>query len=172
MMRLLQRGCFALCVIGVVSSLGAAPISAAVPPSTAHVCKQTPDQSAKVQKILAQFPDGGQGLADVIAKAVEADPCLAGAFVAAALNANSAQQTAIGTGLADAAIFFANSDSPDAKAAQEELQAAIASAPTGTATAFNLGGGPAALTALLGTGAGLQLTTSGCVSPSRPGNGC
>jgi hypothetical protein len=174
---LLQRTCFVLCVIGVVSSLAAIPAGAATSagpgtPATPRVCKQTTDQPVRVKKILDAFPNGGQGLSDAIAKAVEADPCLASAIVAAALDANAAQQSAIGTGLADAAIFFANSDSPDAKEAQEILQAAIASAPGGTISAFNVGGGPTALSTLPGSTAGPALTTSGCVSPSRPGNGC
>jgi hypothetical protein len=103
---------------------------------------------------------------------VEADPSLASVVVAAALTANPAQQTAIGTGLANAAVFFANSSSPNAKAAQQQLQAAIASAPTSTVTAFNIGGGAIALLSLLGTSTSTQLTTNNCVSPSRPGNGC
>ena len=125
---------------------------------------------ATIAAILAQFPNGGPGLADAIAQAVEADPSLAQAAVAAAQTANPAQQAAIGSGLAQAAIFFANAGTSEAAAAGQQIQTALASAPAGTLTAFNAGGGAAALAALV---SGSQtLTTNNCVSPNRPGNGC
>jgi hypothetical protein len=133
---------------------------------------QTASPQDQIAAIIAQFPDGGQPLADAIAAAVEANPSLASAVTQAAIAATSpAVQTALGGGLAEAAVFFANSSSPDAKAAQEQIQAAIAAAPAATLSAFNAGGGAAALLASLGSG-GTTLTTSNCVSPSRPGNGC
>jgi hypothetical protein len=131
----------------------------------------TPAQQQTIDALLQQYPDGGQALADAIAQTIEADPSFAAVAVAAALNANAAEQTAIGTGLAEAAVFFANSNTPGAVAAQQLLQSAIGSAPTNTTTAFTLGGGTAALLALLGGSSGL-LTTDRCISPNLPGSGC
>jgi len=148
MRKFLLRVCLVVCVFGMPALATAAPDAG---------------QQAKVATMLAEHPNGGRELAHEIALAVEADPGLADALVAAALNANQAQQQAIGAGLAEALLFFANSDTPAAKAAQQEIQAAMAGAPAGTLTAFN--------TALF-NGNGLTLTTSNCVSPSRPANGC
>jgi len=160
MRALFLRAFVALCVLSVPIAVISAPANA------------QNQQQATIAAILAQYPDGGQGLADAIAAAVEADPSLAQAAVTAALTANPAQQQAIGTGLAEAATFFANSSSPGARTAQQQLQAAMASAPASTLTAFNAGGGAAALLSLLGGGGGTGLTTSNCVSPNRPGAGC
>jgi len=125
---------------------------------------------AKIAAILAQYPDGGPGLSDAIAAAVEADPSLAQAGVAAAASATRAQQQAIGAGLAAAAIFFANAGASGA-AGLQQIQAAMASAPSATLAAFNAGGGATALLTTL-AGGGTGLTTNNCVSPSRPGAGC
>jgi hypothetical protein len=126
---------------------------------------------AVMTTILAQFPNGGDQLSDAIASAVEQDPGLSQAVVEAALTANSTQQQALGTGLANAAVFFANSGTSTAIQAQEAIQAAMANAPGLTQTAFtNSGGTNALITSLTGTNS--NLTTNNCVSPSRPGNGC
>jgi hypothetical protein len=121
----------------------------------------TAAERAQVAAILAQFPNGGSELADAIAKALEADPTLANAVVEAALTATPAQQQAIGGGLALAVAFFAKSDTEKARKAQHEIQAAMAGAPAGTLGAF-------VLSLLFST----NITTSSCVSPSRPGAGC
>jgi hypothetical protein len=157
-------------------SRNATQMSTLLHEASLHTKQQNASNSAtpqqKVAAILAQFPNGGRELSDAIAKAVEADPSLAGAFVAAALTANPAQQKAIGGGLAEAVVYFANNGSDPAKAAQQEIQAAMASAPGATLFAFISGGGATtALAALLGTG-GPVLTTNTCISPSRPGQGC
>ena len=156
MRKLLLRAALVLCVFGM--------------PSLA-VAAVTPAQQQAVAAILVQFPDGGQGLADAIAQAVETDPSLADAVVAVALTATPAQQQAIGGGLGAAAAFFANSDTAAARAAQQQLQAAMVNAPTVTLTRFNFAGGATALLALL-TSFDLTLTTNRCVSASRPGNRC
>jgi hypothetical protein len=129
---------------------------------------------ARIERIIKEHPEAGQALAHAIARAVEADPSLANAVVQIALTATTEVQTALGEGLAEAAVYFANSNLPDAVAAQQEIQAAMASAPGSTVTAFNSSGGAAALLSLLGTssGAGTTLTTSNCVSLNRPGHGC
>lgn len=159
MSKVLSRLFVVLCLVGVPALASA---------------QDADSPQAKIAAIIAQYPDGGQPLADAIAAAVEANPSLAGAVTQAALTANSAVQTALGGGLAEAAVFFANSNSPNAQAAQQQIQAAIASVPasSNTVTAFNTGGGAAALLSLLGSSSGTTLTTSKCVSASRPGNGC
>ena len=150
----------------------------------------------KVAAILAQFPDGGPGLSDAIAAAVEMDPSLAPAVVAAALTATPAQQQAIGAGLAIAATFFANAAAglcpdpqqqqlllhlanpppacppPDiARKAEQLIQAAMASAPTLVLTAFAGGGGFLTLSTGFGVGA-TSFSTNSCISPSGPGGTC
>ena len=136
----------------------------------------TAQQQAQVAAILAQFPNGGTGLSDAIAAAVEADPSLAQAVVTAAANATPAQQQAIGFGLAAAAAFFAaqaGGTGPAADAARTAEQliiAAMAAAPPLTQVAFGEGGGFQSLA--LGLGSGTTLTTNACVSPSNPGGRC
>ena len=157
MRKLLLRAAFVLCVFGT--------------PSLAVAAVTPAQQQQAVVAILVQFPDGGQGLADAIAQAIETDPSLADAIVAVALTATPAQQQAIGGGLAAAATFFANSDTAAARAAQQQLQAAMVNAPTVTLTRFNFAGGATALLTLL-TSFNSTLTTTRCVSASRSGNRC
>jgi hypothetical protein len=152
MRRFLLSTCLLFCIIGIP-----APVSAQDNDTAAR---------AKIAAILGQFPDGEQGLADAIAEAVEVDPSLARLVVQAALTATPAQQSAIGAGLAEAAAFFAHSDTASARAAQEQIAAAMATAPVATLTAY--GGGAASLM----WGSGATLTTDNCVSRSRPGKGC
>src|SRR5947208_10014702 len=97
MRRLLLASC-------IIFFAAATPLSA-----SAQVVNTT--AQAKIAAILTQFPDGGTGLSDAIALAVEADPSLAPAAVAAANIATPAQQQAIGAGLAIAATFFASAAS-------------------------------------------------------------
>ena len=162
MRRLFLASCVILLMIG-------APLSASAQAVSAQA-------QATIAALLAQYPDGGTGLSNAIAAAVEADPSLAVAAVAAAATATPAQQQAIGFGLAAAATFFANAASgsgPDAdfaRAAERTILGAMASAPAATQTAFAEGGGFTALTTTLGGGA--NLTTNTCVSPSQPGGTC
>jgi hypothetical protein len=131
---------------------------------------------AKVAAILARFPNGGTGLRDAIAAAVETAPSLAQAVVAAAQTATPAQQEAIGGGLAAAATFFANEAAGSgaaadaARNAEQQILAAMASAPTIAQTAFATAGGPAALAIALG-GSATNMGTD-CVSPSHGHERC
>src|SRR5205809_231504 len=133
-------------------------VGVVVAPPMAPAQTITAAAQAKVSATLAQFPDGGQGLVDAVAAAVEADPTLAFAFVAAAATATPAQQQAIGAGLAVAAIFFANlaaGNGPDADAARNAerlILAALAAAPVTTLTAFSGAGGFTILATTLGGG--------------------
>ncbi|HEX3884317.1 MAG TPA: hypothetical protein VHW66_16795 [Stellaceae bacterium] len=156
MTKVLSRLFVVLCLVGVPA------LASAQDSGTAQ---------SQIAAIIAQYPDGGQALSDAVAAAVEANPSLAAAVTQLALTATATVQTALGGGLAEAAVFFASSSSPNAQAAQQQIQAAIASAPASIVTAFNSGGGAAALLSTIGTSS-TQLTTSNCVSPSRRGSGC
>jgi hypothetical protein len=139
---------------------------------SAQTTTPTPQQTQAVAAILAQFPAGGPGLRAAIARAVEANPSLAYAVVAAAATANPDQQKAMGEGMADARDFYAKLGSPFAVAAQQLIQSAILSAPPAMLIAFNIAVQQSSLAlAIPGTG-GPSVTTNTCVSPSRPGNGC
>jgi hypothetical protein len=131
---------------------------------------------SQIQAILAQYPNGGDALAAAIAAAVEANPNLADDVVAASQNATPDQQTAMGTGLANAANYFANLNTPAGNAAHDEIVAAAANGPALLIASLDAsitptaGGGPG------GTFGGLTQnfnnnTThqNSCVSPSRPG---
>jgi hypothetical protein len=153
-----------------IVSLGAAPPTAAAQTISAAA-------QAKAAAVLAQFPDGCQGLGDAVAAAVEADPSLAFAFVAAAATATPCQQQAIGAGLAVALTFFANiaaGTGPDADAARNAerlIQVALLTAPVTTLTAFSDAGGFTILATTLGGGSASS-TTNSCISPSGPGATC
>jgi hypothetical protein len=163
LLRLFLAGCAIL--LGVMA-----------PPSTQGQTV-TAAQKAKVAAILVQCPDGGPCLSDAIAAAVEADPTLTFAVVAAALIATPEQQQAIGAGMAAAATFFAVAaagSGPDADAARNAerlIQTAMTTAPTVALTAFAGAGGFTVLATTLGGGSA-SLTTSTCVSPSGPGASC
>jgi len=122
---------------------------------------------AFVKAIEGQFSGGAQ-LTNAIGRAVEEDPDLAQAVVDAAQNATPAVQQALGSGLADAALYFANdTSSADAAGAQAEIQAAIASSTGLTQTAAINGGGATALTTTLTT-TNPTLTTQQCSSNVCP----
>jgi hypothetical protein len=132
--------------------------------------------SPQITALLAQFPAGGPGLRAAIAQAVEANPSLAADAVFAAQSGNASQKEAIGSGLADAASFFAKSGSASALQAQAQIQAALTYADAGTQAGVSLSNQQAqastssyqGIPGFNSTGA----TTSGCVnqtvSPSRP----
>ena len=130
-----------------------------------------PAREAQIAALLAEFPQGGSGLRAAIARAVEEDPSLAKAVVASTGKANPAQQLAIGEGLADADLFFARLNTPEAIQAQELIETAMASAPSGVLAGFAFAGGNAVPEPIPGIG-NAGLTTNGCVSPSRPGLRC
>lgn len=152
---------YLLAILFVFATLGTGPVATAQP---------SPEAVAQVQAIIAQFPNGGPGLRAAIARAVAADPSLAEAVVAAAAAANPAQQRSIGAGLADAAAFFSRIGTSFARAAQQVIQTAIASAPPTVLAAFTFvantaasqGGG-------FGVPSGLTITANRCISPSGPG---
>jgi len=129
---------------------------------------------AQVQAILAQYPNGGDALAAAIAAAVEANPGLADDIVSASQNATSDQQSAIGTGLANAANYFASLGTSDGNADHDQIVAAAANGPALLIAALDAaivptaGGGStfAGLTNNLNNNTTRQ---NSCVSPARPG---
>lgn len=129
----------------------------------------------QVSALLAQYPDGGAPLAAAITAAVEANPALAYAIASAAFSATPAQQTAMGTGLADAANYFANLNTGNGTNDANEIVAAIATGPAVMIAAADAEISPTAGGGGGGTAGGLATNnTSGsgqssCVSPSRPG---
>jgi hypothetical protein len=129
------------------------------------------DARSTIAAILARFPNGGTGLSDAISQAIEANPSLVDAVAAAAAAANPAQQQSIGIGLAQAAQFEANSGTAAGQAVQLQIQAVIPTAPAATVAAFYAGGGTILLLDIA-TGGAPNLTTSSCVSPSKPHGGC
>lgn len=133
-----------------------------------------PAAQAKVAAILAQYPNGGAGLQAAIAGAVEADPSLAAAVVAASNTASVVQQQAMGVGLSQAATALAASGTPAGQAGAQQIQQALAGAPAGILVAFagndptggsTPGGGA-------GGGGGSNPTPAGCVSGSAVNGGC
>jgi hypothetical protein len=93
--------------------------------------------SPTITALLAQFPAGGPGLRAGIALAIESDPSLAADAVFAAQSANQSQKEAVGSGLADAASFFAKLGSASALQAQAQIQAALTYADAGTQAGVN-----------------------------------
>ncbi|HVA12852.1 MAG TPA: hypothetical protein VNF99_06365 [Stellaceae bacterium] len=129
---------------------------------------------AQIQALLAQYPNGGAGLTAAITAAVEANPALAADVAAVALNANPAQQEAMGTGLADAANFFGSQGTVAGNAARDEILTAAANGPPDMVAAVDAaieptaGGGPNG--AFGGLVSNFQPSSQhSCVSPSRPG---
>ena len=131
---------------------------------------------AQVQAILAANPNGGEALAAAIIAAVEANPNLADDVVAASQNATPDQQAAIGTGLANAANYFANLNTPAGNAAHDEIVAAAANGPALLVASLDAAIAPTAGGGRNGTPFGQlvsqfvhTLHQNSCVSPSRPG---
>jgi hypothetical protein len=130
---------------------------------------------AQIQGMLAQYPNGGDALAAAIAAAIEANANLADDVVAASQNATPDQQTAMGTGLANAANYFANLNTPAGNVAHDEIVAAAANgsalliASLDAAIAPTAGGGPGGTFVGLTQNLNTQ-TQHSCVSPSRPGS--
>jgi hypothetical protein len=97
--------------------------------------------SGAVTSLFAQFPGGGQGLADAIAQLLISDPALADDVAFVAVNsANADQQSAAGAGMAQAEAALRDSDQGGASA--RIARAARASGgPILVALAGGLGGG-------------------------------
>lgn len=127
---------------------------------------------AQVQAIVASYPDGGPGLQQAIAAAVEANPSWAAAVAFMAQSANLLQQQAMGLGLAEAAAVFENSGTPQGIAAAQQIQQAAASGPPALQAAFSLASSTTA-SPITGSSTGSSnLVTSRCISPSGPGARC
>jgi hypothetical protein len=131
--------------------------------------------SPTITALLAQFPAGGPGLRAAVALAIEGNPSLAADAVFAAQSSNASQKEAIGSGLADAANFFAKSGSTSAQQAQAEIQAALTHADAGTQAGANAAGIQAARgsTSTQGIPGFTNTTTTigGCVSQATA-SGC
>lgn len=136
----------------------------------------TAQQTAQVANILAQYPNGGAALAAAITAAVEADPSLSYAVAAASATATPDQQTAMGTGLADAANYFSNLGTAAGTADANEIVAAIATGSTIMIASADAeisptagGGGSGGTFGSLATNNTSGSGQTSCVSPSRPG---
>src|SRR5262245_11661246 len=100
--------------------------------------------SPVITALLAQFPAGGPGLRAGIALALEANPSLAADAVFAAQSGNAKQKEGIGSGLADAANFFAKTGSTSGLQAKDQIQAALTYADAGTQAGVNASNAQAA----------------------------
>ena len=142
-------------------------------PAVGHAQTVSPEAQAKVAAILAQYPQGGPGLQAAITAAVEADPSLSAAVVAAAGTATVVQQQAMGVGLSQAASALAASGTPAGQAGAQEIQQALAGAPAPMLVASvsdptagsSPGGG-------IGGGSNNSTPSSTCVSGSVAGAHC
>lgn len=133
--------------------------------------------SAQVAALLAEFPKGGPGLRAAVARAIEADPSLAADFVAVGGSVPPAAAEAIGTGLADAAQFFAKLGTGWARFALGTIEDAVASGSSYLSAGFTLAGGSAVMGGPFSTGgipglASAAVGTSRCISPSREHGRC
>jgi hypothetical protein len=127
--------------------------------------------SPQVTNLLTQFPDGGPSLRAAVARMVEADASLAADAALAARTATAAQKQAIGSGLWDAASFFAKCGTP-CRGAEMRVRATMDCSDAGTRVGFVSASDATLLQSIPGfDNAGAQ--TSNCpgtvVSPSRPG---
>lgn len=151
-----SRFVWAVLIVAMVSGpISAAPVMA----------QTTPSQEAA--QLLAQYPNGGEGLANAIEQAMLAsdDPvALAQALVALSAAANMQQQAAIGAGLGRAQAQFAAQGN---MVVANGIGSAVAGAPDSVQTAFSAGGGaitvagpaPGGGTTGGGTGAGSDVTS-------------
>ena len=143
-------------------------------PAVGHAQTVSPEAQAKVAAILAQYPQGGPGLQAAITAAVEADPSLSAAVVAASSTATVVQQQAMGVGLSQAASALAASGTPAGQAGAQEIQQALAGAPATMLVAF-AGNDPTAGSSPgggIGGGSNNSTPSSTCVSGSVAGAHC
>jgi hypothetical protein len=159
--------CAAACIFGAPEGASAQPINCSDPAAIASgLCQCVGTVDPRIAAIVAQFPAGGPGLRAAIARAVEADPGLADAAVAAARRANPDQKQAIGAGLADAANYFAKIGLDWARGAEGRIRTAMICADPGTRVGFQLGDLPTLVQGIPGfNNAGA--TTNACVN-GRP----
>jgi hypothetical protein len=150
-------------------------IFAVMPP----VFAQDAAGEAQIQAIVAQYPDGGPGLVAAITAAVETNPALAADVSFVAFNATPAQQEAMGTGLANAANYFADQHTPAGDLAYNEIMTAAANGPPTLIAAVDAAVEPTAGNGRNGNVPFGQLVSDSvhdqqqrCVSPSKPGPSC
>jgi len=121
----------------------------------------------QIAALLVQFPAGGPGLRAAIARALEANPGLADAAVAAARNANPEQKQAIGAGIGDAANYFAKIGQDWARGSEARIRTSMVDADSGTRIGFELASVPALAQGIPGfNNAGAS--SSGCVTGASP----
>lgn len=130
----------------------------------------------RVLALLAQYPEGGPGLRNAVARALRADPDLAQDVAAASHEANLRQRRAIGAGLADALDYFRRQNSATASEAQKKIERARSCCDPETIAAMNsqlqntLQAIPGFNANTTNSGAGGSTDSGGgtIVSPSRP----
>ena len=156
-----MRKCL-LAVLAVAWLLGGATMLPA--PATAQT---TVPINPQIAALLAQYPLGGPALRAAIARAVEADPSLAAAAVAAAAYGTPEQKAAIGAGLGDAVEYFMKIGADWARASEATIRTALVAADPITLAAYvsvvSTQGQP-----IPGTNNNAGNTTNGCISPSVP----
>lgn len=120
----------------------------------------------QVLALMAQYPEGGAGLRNAVARAVQVDPEVAQDWAAASREANPSQRRAIGAGLADALDYFRRANSSAARDAQRKIERALRCGAPETIAAANA----QLLSAFQGVPGFNADTTAadGIVSPSRP----
>lgn len=141
-------------------------------PAVAHAQPANPPGLAQVEAIIATHPNGGPGLQQAIAAAVEAQPGWAAAVVVAARSANVLQQQALGLGLAEAVAWLRRRGSPSDLAAADEIVQAAASAPPAMLATFTIASSTTVAPIANGLTGSSNLVTNNCVSPSAPGHRC
>ena len=141
-------------------------------PAVADAQPANPPGLAQVQAIVASYPNGGPGLQQAIAAAIEANPDWAAAVVLVAQTANVAQQQSLGLGLAEAVAVLQQSGTQAGMAAAEQIKQADASAPPALLAAFTIANSTTAPPLANGLTGSSGLVTNNCISPSAPGHRC
>jgi hypothetical protein len=167
MRKLFLAACAAACMLGAPGFASAQPINCSDPAAIASgLCQCLATVDPRIAAILAQYPAGGPGLRAAIARAVEMDPGLADAAVAAARRANPEQKQAIGAGLADAANYFGKIGLDWARGAEGRIRIAMRCADADTRVGFQIGEVPTLVQGIPGfNNAGAS--TNACVN-GRP----
>jgi hypothetical protein len=164
----MQKHFFAAVAIALVVGVGA-PAWSPVPRAAAQGIGVTNPQ---VAALLAQYPLGGPGLRAAVARLVEATPSLAGAIVTAAAHATPEQKAAIGAGLGDASAYYAKIGTDVAAYAANQITQAMTGADPITLAGYVSVIQPTQAQVIPGSNNNVGNTTSRCISPSTPANGC
>lgn len=141
-------------------------------PAVANAQTSNPPGLAQVEAILASYPDGGPGLQQAIAAAIEANPNWAAAVAVAAQNASVAQQQSLGLGLSEAVATLERSGTADGLAAAQQIVQAVASAPPALQASFTVSSVTTGQSLAGGSTSTPNQVSSQCISPSAPGNKC